>query len=214
MKIGMDSVLLGSWAEANRSAQILDIGSGCGILSFMLSQRYPSAIIYGIELFKPAYDDSILNLNQFSLTNKISFINDDFLSYNFDIQYDLIISNPPFFSEDIKSGDFGRIKARSENELPLELLINKVTSLLTSQGKFALIYDIKNYVRLKDLCMKNDLFLKRETIIKHQKSKPPKRILAEFHKIESIPKSNTIILKNFDGSLMEEYKDLTQDFYL
>tara|TARA_R110002094_G_scaffold42899_1_gene55098 strand:+ start:26 stop:445 length:420 start_codon:yes stop_codon:yes gene_type:complete len=83
-KIGTDSVLLATWIEHHNPRRILDIGSGCGLISFILAQRFPNSEIVGIEIDKESHDESLINLNSFPLATKLSFINADFLEYDFE----------------------------------------------------------------------------------------------------------------------------------
>jgi tRNA1Val (adenine37-N6)-methyltransferase len=214
MKIGMDSVLLGSWVDASIAKTALDIGSGCGILSFMLAQRFPDLKIQGIEIFNPSYQDSLYNLQNFSLLSEIIFINDDFKTNLFDTKFDLIISNPPFFSEAILPKDEGRLKARFDRYLSLEQMIDRVSQLLNCNGKFVLVYDFKRFSALNTLCLSKKLFLVKKVLVHHKPKSTVKRVLLEYSNSFAPLVEEVLYYKESSNEYSDNYKILTQEFYL
>ena len=98
MKVGVDAVILGAWANANNSKKILDIGAGTGLLSLMLAQRNSVSQIDCIELNNDAFSDLQHNIKESNWSDRLNAINADFLEYNFNSKYDFIISNPPFLN--------------------------------------------------------------------------------------------------------------------
>ena len=108
MKIGTDGVLLGSWSDLENSRNILDIGCGTGLICLIAAQRNPSSLITGIELEVNAFKQATENCKNSKWSNRISIIHSSLQSFNSSSKFDLIISNPPFFSGSTKSGDRGR----------------------------------------------------------------------------------------------------------
>ena len=214
MKVGVDSVLLGSWADASTSRNCLDIGAGSGILCLMLAQRFPVLKIEGIEINENAIKDAQLNIQSFPLKSDLKIFARDFLTFDFHHKYDFIISNPPYYSEDILSPDSGRKMARSQIILPLDLMLAKVKTLLSNKGKFTLIFDARKEKTIKNLCLQNDLFLARQLSIAHSPKHEFSRMLFEFSFQKQYPQTETLFLKDCNGDYTPEYQQLTKAFYL
>lgn len=214
MKVGVDSVLLGSWINIENNKSVLDIGSGSGLLSFMLAQRYSNLFITGIEIYKPAFDDSIQNLKKFHLPCKIQFLNEDFLSAEFTHGFDYIISNPPYFTDAINIPDIGRMKARFSQDLSLSKMISKASSLLNAKGSFSLIFSLQRFEELNIICLENNLQLARKTIFYHNQHIRPKRVLLEYVKNSKQIIENKLIMKDEKGNYTAEYRTITKEFYL
>lgn len=215
MKIGVDSVILGAWAQGENPKKALDIGSGCGLLTFMLVQRYEDIQITGVEIFEPAYDDAVENLKSFYNGKNIRFFNTDIKKWDSHIPYDLIISNPPFFNSSLKPKDKGRAIARFQEELNLQDLTEVVANLLDRQGRFSLIIALSDFDIANKVFIKNHLFLHRKTFILHNPVKKSKRVLLEYRKqkCENVSVSE-LVIKDIDGSYTDEFIRLTTDFYL
>ena len=145
MKIGIDSVILGAWAGGRYVDSVLDIGSGCGILSFMLAQRFENSKITGVEIYESAYDDSIINLENFFGRNRIRFFNNDIKEWESESEFDMIISNPPYFTGSIIPEDEGRFVARFQSELSLVDLAKSVEKHLSGRGGFFLLMPLPEY---------------------------------------------------------------------
>ena len=215
MKIGIDSVILGAWADGRNADSVLDIGSGCGILSFMLAQRFNNVNVTGVEIYEEAYDDSITNLELFLGRKKIRFFNNDIKDWETESEFDLIISNPPYFSGSIIPKDEGRFMARFQSELSLVDLAKSVEKHLSDRGNFSLLMPYSEYSRANNVFNDFGLFLHRKTEIKHLPNSDSKRILLEYRKSKSNKiYSSELIIKNLDGNYTNEFISLTKDFYL
>ena len=133
MKIGTDGVLLGAWTSIETNPfSILDIGAGTGIIALMLSQRSNAENIEAIEIDANAYEQCVENFEASPWADRLFCYHAglDELVEEIDEQYDLIVSNPPFFSEEVSSGNDARDKARQNQSLPFDELLNGVSKLL------------------------------------------------------------------------------------
>ena len=155
MKIGTDSVLLGAWAALDANPySILDIGAGTGVLALMLAQRSGSELIDAIEIDDDAYEQCVDNFESSPWGDRLfcyhasleEFVNE------IDDTYDLIISNPPFYSDTYKSDNVQRDLARFVDAMPFRELIESVSKLLSPQGQFSVIIPFSEEKRLKNLC--------------------------------------------------------------
>jgi tRNA1Val (adenine37-N6)-methyltransferase len=213
MKVGIDSVMLGSWIQAENAQVSLDLGSGCGILSLMVQQRFPDLQIVGVEIHQGAYLDSLKNLANFPLPHNIQFRNLDF----YDVKkrcYDLIFTNPPFFSESIKAPDKGRSVSRHMEDFELRKLLASVSELLSSQGEFQLIFDYKRLDVLDKYCMEFGLYIKKQVVIFPSPAHQAKRVLLSYSKSDCKPDYDKLIIRDNKGNYTNMFKELTQDFYL
>jgi tRNA1Val (adenine37-N6)-methyltransferase len=214
MKIGTDGVLLGAWSGLENSRNILDIGCGTGLICLMAAQRNPSTLITGIELEVNAFKQATENCKNSKWSNRISIIHSSLQSFNSSSKFDLIISNPPFFSGSTKSGDRGRSLARDTHTLPFKYLIKKSKALLDKNGKFIVIIPFDSKTKFCDLANNNNLFLNKICFIKGNISSPIKRIMMEFSfaKSELIKEELTIEIDRHQYK--KEYISLCKDFYL
>lgn len=215
MKIGVDAVLLGAWADISNSKNILDVGCGCGVISLMLAQRTNDAIITGIDIDKLSIEESICNANNTLWTDRLRFELADFMILK-NRNYDHIVSNPPYFDDGVDDLSTFRLKARhiEENGLSPISLITVGVKILSSRGKISLICPIKWKDDLLSEADRCGLFLNRLTYIKGNSDAPIKRMLIEFAKIKYDYKETTMVLEKERGVSTDEYRDLTKDFYL
>jgi tRNA1Val (adenine37-N6)-methyltransferase len=213
MKVGTDGVLLGAWANVENAKNILDIGTGSGLIALMLAQR-SEAFVEALDVDKNAYRQAQINFENSPFKNRLKIENIDFQSFSSPVKYDLLVSNPPYFSNSLKPNDKGRLVARHDDRLPLADLIRKTASLLSSQGKLALIIPYESIGNVETIADESQLFLCRKTLVASSPHHPPKRTLLEFscHLIKL--QENEIFIEKFPQVYSEEYVELTKDFYL
>jgi len=224
MKIGTDGVLLGAWTTVNNVMySILDIGSGTGIIALMLAQRSIAENIEAIELDGDAFEQCVDNFQASPWDDRLfcfhagfdEFV-DEYTEEEPDLAelYDLIISNPPFYAEEVTSGDTARDAARQNTSLPFEELINGVVKLLAPKGIFSLIIPFKEEEYLLELAEKVKLFPKRITRVRGHKGAEIKRSLLELSFEKGDVFENELIIELERNVYTEDYITLTKDFYL
>ncbi|MFS4493212.1 tRNA1(Val) (adenine(37)-N6)-methyltransferase [Maribacter sp. 2308TA10-17] len=217
MKVGTDGVLLGAWASIeNKPASILDIGAGTGILSLMLAQRTLADNIEALEIDEDAYEQCVENFEASSWADRLFCYHaglDEFIE-EIDEPYDLIISNPPFYAEDVSSGNTSRDTARQNQSLPFDELLEGVSKLLAKDGLFATIIPHKEEISFIRLATSFGLFPNRILRVKGNPSAEIKRSLLEFSFKESELSEDelTIEIKRHEYTL--PYQELTKAFYL
>ena len=222
MKIGTDGVLLGAWTPLiNNPFNVLDIGAGTGILSLMLAQRSNAApnnvgIIDAIEIDEDAYEQCVENFEASPWGDKLFCFHaglDEFVDEPED-EYDLIISNPPFYTDDYKSDNSSRDLARFEDALPFEELIEAAALLLSDNGIFSVIIPYKEEERFVAMCKILDLFPLKITRVKGTPTSEIKRSLLAFCRMEQTPLIDELIIEISRHNYTREYIELTKDFYL
>ena len=219
MKNGTDGVLLGAWASIDHSpGSILDIGAGTGIISLMLAQRSEAFQIDAIEIEENAYEQTVDNFEASDWGDRLFCYHagfDEFVEEMQDEeQYDLIISNPPFYSEDYKSGDQNRDQARFADALPLSELIPGASLLLSENGHFDIIIPFSEEEYAMQIAQNSGLFPRKITRVKGNSEAPIKRSLISFQKANTTPEIDELIIEISRHHYTEDYKNLVQDFYL
>ncbi len=217
MKIGTDAVLLGAWASLKKNPfSILDIGSGTGILGLMLAQRSNAEIINAIEIDDNAYEQCVENFENSSWSDRLFCYHASLEEFVYEIEneYDLIISNPPFYSDEFKTKNKQRDLARFSDALPFNHLLESVSKLLSNEGVFSVIIPFKEEVKFIELASKVALFPNRILHVRGNLSSEIKRSLIEFSFNESEIKRTTLIIETQRHQYTEDYINLTKDFYL
>lgn len=217
MKIGTDGVLLGAWVSLEKKPQsILDIGAGTGILSLQLAQRCFAETLEAIEIDEDAFEQCVLNFENSPWGDRLFCFHASAQEFAAEMEeeYDLIISNPPFYCDKYKSEDNQRNTARFTDTLPFKDLVIFAYQFLSEKGIFALILPRKEEENFIALASEVGLFPKRICRVKGNLTSEVKRSLLEFtfEKIKIIKEELT--LETSRHVYTEAYKKLVKDFYL
>lgn len=217
MKVGTDAVLLGAWIFPNGSKQILDIGTGTGVVALMLAQK-TEAHIDAIDIDTNAFNQASQNASESKFSNQISVIHSSLQEYSkiVDKKYNLIVTNPPYFEQSLKSSDEQRSFARHADVLPFEELIDGVIKLLDPKGKFCLILPTLEAEKFRVLAQKRGLFLSKLLRVKSKVNKDTdKRHLMQFEFTPTEFSEKTIAIELDERhQYTDDYKQLTKDYYL
>ncbi|MEM6800925.1 MAG: methyltransferase [Bacteroidota bacterium] len=214
MKVGTDSILLGAWIKAEAPRYILDIGSGSGVLSLMMAQKFPSAIIHGVEIEPKACQQARENIAASPWKNNVKSILSSIQAYQSALHYDLIISNPPFFSADLAASGKSRSLARKGAELSILELIEQIDRFLAEHGSAHIILPLPQLASLKSLLAAQKMFPQRISTIYPKKGKSPHRFLMAFGKKQKkLVEDELCIQVGGANEYSEAYKVLTQEFY-
>jgi len=217
MKIGTDGVLLGAWTPLiNNPYNLLDIGAGTGILSLMLAQRSNLEQIDAIEIDEGAYEQCVENFEASPWSDRLFCFHaglDEFVD-DPEEEYDLIISNPPFYTDTFKSENTQRDIARFEDALPFEELIEAADLLLSDNGIFSVIIPYKEETKFVSMCKELELFPLKITRVKGTPTAEIKRSLLAFTRIEQTPIIDELMIEISRHQYTPEYIALTEDFYL
>ncbi|NQX84595.1 MAG: methyltransferase [Flavobacteriaceae bacterium] len=217
MKIGTDSVLLGAWANLKHNPySILDIGAGTGILALMLAQRSGAQVIDALEIDDNAYEQCVANFEASPWSDRLFCYHASLVEFMTEIEdtYDVIISNPPFYSEAYKTGKIERDLARFTEAMPFEHLISAARKLLSEDGKFVVIIPFKEEAHFINLSKEFGLFPNQILHVKGHNSSPTIRSLIEFSFNNLDLKKTELIIEKTRQNYTEDYINLTKDFYL
>lgn len=215
MKVNTDSVLLGAWAEIPEGAKIgLDIGSGTGILALMITQRNPKIEMTGIEIEKNAFEESKINFKNSPYSKSVKAVNLPLQEFTPNQPIDLIISNPPYFINDLKNRDNNKSQARHTTSLTFMELIEFAKSNLSDKGLFSVILPKKESEIFLSLCRDKELHLTKIAFIKPNPSKIVNRVMMSYGHEKVVVKQQEFCVYESQGVYSQEHKKLTKDFYL
>jgi tRNA1Val (adenine37-N6)-methyltransferase len=216
-KVGTDAVLLGAWVPIPYECKhILDIGSGCGIVTLMLAQR-SKASITGVDIDENSVNEAMENADKSLWKDRMNFINTSI--QNFCVPehkhvFDLIVSNPPFFVNSLKSPVHRRNISRHTDRLPFEDLILAVKYCLSASGLFAIIIPSTVTKMIKEACKVQGLFCTAILEIQSGEHKPVNRNILLFSQEEKQLSFHHLTIRNSSNEYTNEYRLLTKDFYL
>lgn len=217
MKVGTDSVLLGAWTDFKDAARILDIGTGSGILALMAAQKAPSAQIDAIDIDAAAVEQARENCFRSQWKDRITIYHQSLQEFvnTTTKRYDIIISNPPYFSNALKSPDKQRTKARHDDHLDLKTLLEIANQLLASTGSLTLILPVAEGKQTIREASKIGLPCLHQTFVKPTENAAPKRCLLCFSKsLSTYYEDEFFIETRTRHSFSHDYRQLTHNFYL
>ncbi|MEE1897889.1 methyltransferase [Flavobacterium rakeshii] len=218
MKVGTDGVLLGAWAPvSNNPFSILDIGAGTGLIALMMAQRSTAEQIDAIEIDDEAYEQAVENFEESKWGDRLFCYHaglDEFVEEMHDEEYDIIVSNPPFYSENYSSGNEQRDKARFTESLPFEHLIEAAAILLSENGIFSVIIPFKEEEKFIAIAAEFDLYPAKITRVKGTPDTEIKRSLMAFTRQQAETNFDELVIETARHQYTPEYTELTKDFYL
>ncbi|MDR7208399.1 methyltransferase [Flavobacterium piscis] len=218
MKVGTDGVLLGAWAPIHHNPfSVLDMGAGTGIIALMLAQRTNAEQIDALEIDEEAYEQAVENFENSPWGDRLFCFHaglDEFIDEPED-EYDLIVSNPPFYSEDYKTENGQRDLARFQDAMPFDKLIEAADLLLSENGIFAVIIPFKEEENFIALAKESELYPLKITRVKGNLTSPVKRSLLALsrNQIQKI-ETDELTIEIDRHIYTSEYIELTKDFYL
>ncbi|MCK8521095.1 methyltransferase [Aquimarina sp. D1M17] len=217
MKIGTDGVLLGAWTPVDASVNsILDIGTGTGVIALMMAQRGNAEIVDALEIDADAYEQAVDNFEASPWGDRLFCYHASYQEFveEIDDQYDLLISNPPFYAEDYKTADQKRDLARFQDALPFEHILIGATKLLTDLGQLAIIVPVNEEQKLVHLGERVGLYPQKITRVRGTLTSEVKRSMLLFGKKRGEVKTDELVIEISRHQYTKEYISLTQDFYL
>jgi tRNA1Val (adenine37-N6)-methyltransferase len=217
MKTGTDAVLLGAWVQLPANGSVLDVGCGSGVVAMMIAQRQPSLSITGIEIDPEAAAQAQANINNLPFGHSLQIVCEDVRTFAeaHPNQFDLVVSNPPYFRNSLRSPHTGRNNARHDTTLNYQQLIEATGKLLKKTGSLSVVLPFITFEDFRLTAASCGLFLRHKQNVMHQSHKEPVRTLALFGTTkETEPETHTLTLFDAEGMHHRDYLYLTKDFYL
>lgn len=214
MKINTDGVLLAAMAEGNEPKRILDIGTGTGVLALMMAQRFENAKIEAVEIEEQASVTANINFKSSIFKDRLTINNVAIEQFNTAQKFDLIISNPPFFVNDLKNVEEKKGIARHTDEQFFVSLIEKVSQFLSNDGSFWFILPIKQAEILIKYGLEKGLYLAKKIELHSDQSKTAFRWVVCLDRINVETKIEQFYIYESEKNYTKAYKELLKDFFL
>ncbi|GAB0156156.1 methyltransferase [Chryseobacterium sp. Alg-005] len=210
-RVGTDGVLLGSLAGVEYASNVLEIGTGTGLISLMLAQRNLNAEFLGIDINEDAVQLTKTNFENSVFKSRLKNILQDFKTFETEEKFDLIVSNPPYFEE----SDSGKDKiARQTVELNFKQLISKSSALLSEKGILSVIIPAETGNEFVGIAKENQLFLNRKVDIKGIEGSATKRFVLEFSLLVKELQESELIIEKSPRQYSDPYLELTKEFHI
>ena len=217
--VGTDAVLLGAWVNISSARRVLDVGTGSGVLALMMAQRTEHSAdvsIDAVEIHAGSADRARQNFEAslWSERLKVWQMTVQELAESAGYTYDLIISNPPFFSEKTQAPDETRRLGRHTATLPPLELLESVKRLLSLGGRFAVVLPVQEGRRFCELAVPCGLYWTRVAEVYGRAGKPVERLLIEFERNPYLFQREALVVYQEGQHYSTDYQELTKDFYL
>lgn len=219
MKVCTDACIFGAFiAKEIQQASlpvenILDIGTGTGLLSLMLAQK-TNAVIDAVEIDSPAFQQAKNNFDASPWQERLHILEADINSFSSNKKYDYVIANPPFFETYLPSPDPQKNRARHGNSLTLQQLIEVIPQLLADKGSFATLLPFHRLEYFENLASFHHFHLAKKVIFRPAPSQPFFRGILVFSKTFQPLQSYSFMIKDEDGNYTSEFSDILKDYYL
>lgn len=213
MKVNTDGILLGTLADVSDAKQILDLGTGSGLVAIMLAQRAPQAAITALEIEPNSYRQAVGNAQNCAWSERISVRLGDVISAEIAQKMDLIVANPPYYAHSPANKNASRDLARIAYQSHLDWL-KRANDWLNPQGKISFILPFEAAQQLLEKCAEISLYCSEIWYISTKVNQAPKRAVVTFQKVKKDIIRHELIIYDSNNQYTAEYKLLTQDFYL
>lgn len=221
MKVTTDGCLFGAWAAreikalSHTTRNMLDIGTGTGLLTLMVVQKNPQLIIDAIEIDKAAFLQAKENISGSPFKNKIYLKHADILSNPYERKYDVLISNPPFYEKELASSDKSKNIAHHDESLTLEQLLPVIKNRLLADSRFYLLLPYKRKTEIEQLLKKNNLSFSKIVSVRQSPKHGHFRLLIEGRLYEDFePETSELTIRAEDDQYTAEFTRLLKDYYL
>lgn len=217
MKVGTDGVLLGAWADGANASMILDVGTGSGLLALMMAQRFPNAHIHAIDIV----EDAVLQARENALlspwAHRIEVHHQSLQQYatHNKCLFDVVVCNPPYFTNSLPSPDQHRTTARHNLDLSFDELTHGISSVLKPDGRFCAIIPCDQQQAMINAMAEAQFYAVKMLWVHPLPQRPPKRVLMEFKREKSDCIIEALTIETYlRHHYSDEYKALTRDFYM
>ena len=217
MKVGTDGILLGAWVHIPQEAsKLLDVGTGSGLIAMQLAQRSSADSIDAVELEPGAFEQAVTNFENSPWPDRLFCYHASFQEFATEVDetYDLIVSNPPFYTDTFKELKNERAAARHAQSLPFEELLRGTEKLLSKGGTCAFVLPYREECFFIDLAERSGLYPSRITRVKGSPQSETKRSLLQFSRDRKSPNPEMLVIEEKRHQYTAAYRELVRDFYL
>jgi len=210
-RVGTDGVLLGILADVENASEVLEIGTGTGLISLMLAQRNFHASFLGIDINAAAAWLTKANFEHSPFHSRLKNIHQDLKVFETEKKFDLIVSNPPYFEE--SGSDKDKI-ARQTIELNFKQLISTSVKFLSDHGVLSVIIPAEAGGIFVETASENHLFLNRKVNIKGIENSKTRRLVLEFSFVKEVIEESDFIIEKSPRQYSDQYLELTKEFHV
>ena len=210
-RVGTDGVLLGASASVQTAENILEVGTGTGLIALMIAQRNPEARITALDINEEAVRLAGENFKNSAYQNRLNAIHCNFKDYGTREKFDLIVSNPPYFEENPSVKD---VMARQQTELSFRDLIENASANLAPKGRLSVIIPFVSGDDFEEISREKQLFLSRKITVFGIRNSVPKRLILEFVLENGTLSESEIVIEKSPRNYSDQYLELTQDFHI
>ena len=222
MKVCTDACLFGALVASSQvstgyqtqTANCLDIGAGTGLLSLMYAQRNPFAVIDAVEIHPAAALQAKQNFEASNWKDRLHIINADINVLDIEKKYHLIICNPPFFEDDLRSGDEAKNAAKHDASLTLQELVKVVSERLTINGSFAVLLPQRRVNYFENEALQQGLHATRKISVRQTPEHDLFRVIMFFSKGRAEQVTTEMSIRRTDGGYTADFIELLKDYYL
>ncbi|MBL1280955.1 MAG: methyltransferase [Fluviicola sp.] len=213
MKVGTDAMILGAVIDCSNKTRCLDIGAGTGVLSLMMAQQNSDIKIDAVEIDELSAKECQDNFQNSPWFERLIVNQLDFLDYSSEKKYDLIFSNPPYYSTTNLNEDVRKAQARHVESLPVREMILKIKTLLTVDGEFWVIFPHSEKTKWFLNAESTGLRVKTAISIRGKAEKEANRVILCFNRSAIQTEEKEFVVRNVDNSYTKEYIELTNEFH-
>lgn len=215
MKVCTDSCLFGAWIKEPEATNFLDIGTGTGLLALMIAQNH-KAEIDAVEIDEISYKQAKENVSLSPWKDKITVHHADVLDFQQNHQecFDVIVCNPPFFKNHLRSSDDKRNKVLHDDLLKFDDIIRCVNKMLRKDGRFYIMLPVWEAVDFEKQAKKEKLFPTQILLIKEKVNREYIRRFTSYSKTDSLLLEEELIIRNEDNAYSSSFSSLLKDYYL
>lgn len=214
MKVGTDALVLAASIPRDETVQrILEIGSGTGVISLILAQRFEQATVAALEIDEASADESSFNFLQSPWSDRLHVYHADFFRYRTEKKFDLIVSNPPYYSTQNASVDERVSQSKHITNTEISEFAVKTASLLGEQGRAVIIFPYSSQTIWFEAFQVADMYPLRIIEVQGKADERPVRVIAFFGFQRTDALKETFVVRKKDGNYSDEYKVLTQDLH-
>lgn len=215
MKVCTDACFFGAWIDLSGSTRVLDVGAGTGLLSLMIAQRYPELHIDAVEIDQDAAEQAKENVAASPFRERVHVLAADIRGYLPEFRYDALLTNPPFFQNDLQGPDLRSNQAHHAVSMTFADIIDAADQLLNPDGRLHVLLPVDESISLEQMANARDWHVNRQVLLAHDPTKRPFRRLTTFsRKYKPAGQECVFTLDAPSGNYTDSFKTLLKDFYL
>ncbi len=214
MKVCTDACILGAYTPTTGAKSILDIGTGTGLLALMLAQRSEAGKIEGVEIEQNAYEQASENVQASPFEARIRLYHTAIQDFFPTEKYDLIVTNPPFYTDHLQSGKVLQDKARHTNDLPTRVLLESISRLLAEAGKVWVLLPPQEMRFFAQEARTFGLVPFQKLQIYTLPTKPVWRVIQGFGRQDDGLEEQTLVVSDAPQLYSLDFEALMKEYYL